>query len=423
MEGTGRYHCGGRNIHPSRVDGPGRYIFESQSEYNRTFPNDLKVESVKNSADFKIFYTIPYQVYRDNPFWIAPFRYEMNGFFKKKNPFWSHATCQLFIARKNQTVVGRIAAIIDYSYCESNNENIGFFGFFECIEDYTCAHALLITAQEWLRKKQMTKMRGPIDGRIDVGCGFLYTGFESPPSLLSTYTPSYYVSYAERFGLKKCRDLILYRIDLTKPLPKSLEEKAQQSAASGIHIRTFNRFRTGKELTWWVDFFLETFSDHWGYVPVSPGEVKTRFGIKELRWFLDSSLFLIAEYKDRPVAYLWSTPDYNQVFKQMHGRLGVIEILRFLSTKRKINSGKLHFIGIKKEYRNQNIGSYLNYAALVEMKRRGYMTAEVGWIDEQNTVAHTTIAITGANIYKKHRVFEKELITSTGDDTSGENED
>jgi ribosomal protein S18 acetylase RimI-like enzyme len=346
----------------------------------------------------------------------------MKGFFKKRNPFWSHAECTLFIARKNNEVIGRIAAIIDSTYCETVREKIGFFGFFECIDDYDCAHALLTTAQEWLIEKQMNKMRGPIDGRVDVGCGFLSTGFESPSSLLSAYTPAYYMSFAERFGLRKIRDLLLYRIDLTKPLPKQLEEKARQSAASGIRIRPFNRLRTGKELTWWVDLFLETFSDHWGYVPVSAEEVKTRFGIKQLRWFVDSSLFLVAEFKGVPVAYLWSTPDYNQVFQKMHGRLGPVEILRFLWTKRKITSGKLHFIGIKKEFRNQNIGSYLNHAILVEMKNRGYAGAEVGWIDEQNTIAHTTIALTGATVYKKHCVFEKDLKAYSIDDQRRANE-
>jgi hypothetical protein len=93
----------------------------------------------------------------------------------------------------------------------------------------------------------------------------------------------------------------------------------------------------------------------------------------------------------------------------MAGRLGPLQILQFLLGKRQIRTGKLHLIGISKAYRDQNIGSYLNYAVLAEMKKRGYHSAEVGWIDEENKIAHTTIAITGATLYKKHRVFEKPL--------------
>ena len=93
----------------------------------------------------------------------------------------------------------------------------------------------------------------------------------------------------------------------------------------------------------------------------------------------------------------------------MNGQLGPYRLLQFLLMKRHINMGKLPLIGIKKEFRNQNIGSYLNYLTLVEMKKRGYVGAEVGWIDEGNASANATIAITGAKLYKKFRVFDKKI--------------
>jgi len=377
---------------------------------------------VNNFSDFTLFYQLPFIIYRNNPYWVAPFHSELLGFFKKKNPFWSHAECQLFIARRHNYVIGRIAALIDNAYCTFVGRNIGYFGFFECIEDYTCAQALYQAAEDWLSSKNMTLMRGPIDGRIDVGCGFLSLGFNERATVLSTYSPAYYLSYAEHNGLKKVREFFHYTIDLTKPLPAQLEEKARQCRVSGVQVRHFNRLRTGRELNWWIGFFLETFSEHWGFVPVSPEEVKTRFGVKNLRWFVDSSLFLIAEQNGSPVAYLWSTPDYNQLFQQMHGHLGPIEMLRFLWQQRTIDTGKLHFIGIKKDVRHHHIASFLNYEALLEMKNRGYTRAEVGWIDEQNTIAHATIRYTGATVYKKHRVYEKDLYTQKLDSKSEMNE-
>jgi hypothetical protein len=403
---------GGRSISLLKSDYHGTYVFESDSNQMRRFPHDIQIDPIQHFKDFKIFYHVPFQVYREDPCWIPPFWNEMKGFFKKKNPFWSHAECKLFIARKNKEVIGRIAAIIDYAYCKAVGEKIGYFGFFECAEDFECAHALLQTAEDWLRVKEMKVMRGPIDGRIDVGCGFLFEGYNSRPSLLSTYSPAYYVEYAEKFGMKKVRDQLLYYIDLTKSIPNKLEEKARQCVASGVQVRPFNRLRTQKELKWWVNLFLETFSDHWGYVPVSAEEVKTRFGVKELRWFIDSRLFLVAEIKGSPIAYIWSTPDYNQIFQKMNGRLDPFQILLFLCRKQQITVGKLHFIGIKKEFRTLNIGSLLNYEVLIEMKNRGYIGAEVGWIDEENVAAHATIAITGATVYKKHRVYEKNLTVS-----------
>jgi len=388
------------------------YIFEIDNKERRNFPNNITIKSINNFKDFKKFYNFHFQLYRNDSFWIPPFWSEYKAFFKKKNPFWTHAECRLFIAQKDNKIVGRIAAIIDYKYCEKVDQKIGFFGFFECINDFECADVLLKSAQNWLILKKMSVMRGPIDGRVDIGCGFLQTGFNMQPSFFSSYTPPYYILFAEKFGMKKARDQLLYYINLKKPIPKTLKEKAQICAESGIKIRRFNRLRTKKELKWWADLFLQTFADHWGYIPVSSEEVKTRFGVKHLRWFVDTPLFLIAEYNGSPVAYIWSTPDYNQIFHKMNGKLGPYQLLQFLIKKRNINMGKLPIIGIKKEFRNKNIGSYLNYLTLVEMKKRGYIGAEVGWIDEGNTSAKATIAITGAKLYKKFRVFDKNIQNS-----------
>jgi hypothetical protein len=370
---------------------------------------------VKTKKDFTSFYNVPFLVYHNNPYWVAPFWYEQHGFFQKKNLFWTHARCALFIARKKGKNIGRIAAIIDDTYRTTTGEATGYFGFFECIEENEVADALFQVAEDWLRLRNIKIMRGPIDGRIDIGCGFLSEGFTQPASVLSTYSPAYYLAFAERNGMQKSREFFHYTIDLTRPLPNTLQEKAQHCLSSGITLRPFKRLRMGKELKWWIPLFLETFSEHWGFVPVSPQEVNSRFGVKQLRWFVDSRLFLIAESNGTPVAYLWSTPDYNQIFQKMQGHLGPLQALRFLLTQHRINAGKMHFIGIQKEFRHRHIGSLLNYKALQEMKCRGYHHAEVGWIDEGNEIAHATIAFTGATVYKKHRVYEKNILERTVD--------
>ena len=395
------------NNDTSKSESNGRFIFENKINEIKNYSDSLKIETVTNPKNFKKFYNFPFRLYKDNQNWIPPFWIEFKDFFKIRNPFWTHADCKLFLAIKNNMVVGRIAGIIDNKFCETNGKKIGYFGFFECDEDYECADALFKSVENWLGSKDIIVMRGPIDGRVDVGCGFLCNGYDSPPTLLSSYSQPYYLSFAEKFDMKKARDFLIYNIDLSKPIPHKLKEKAQICKEFGVKIRSFNRLHTQKELNWWINLFLQTFNGHWGYVPVSEEEVLSRFGIKQLRWFVDSKLFLVAEHNGSPIAYLWATPDYNQVFQKMNGKLGPYQIFQFLWNKQQINQGKLHFIGIKKDFRSKNIGSYLNYEALLEMKKRGYNSAKVGLIDEENTVAHKTIGITNAKVYRKYRVFEK----------------
>ncbi len=386
----------------------GKYIFNSDFAETKYVSPNIKISTVTCIKDLKDFFRVPWFVYQNDVYWVAPFWIALRDFFKTKNPFWTHAKTRLFIAYQDNIAVGRIAAIIDNKFCETIGEKIGYFGFFECIQDFSIASALFEVAEEWLASKEISLMRGPINGRIDVGCGFLYKGFNSAPSILSSYTPKYYLNFAKKYGMKKSRDQLVYYLDLTQQIPDYLKKSAKRCEAKGVRVRRFNRLQSRKEMKWWIKLMIDIFSEHWGYVPVSDDEVKTRFGIKQLKWFVDSRLFLVAEADNQPIAFIWSTPDYNQAFKKMNGKLGIIGILKFLWHKQKISQGKLNLIGSEKKYRNQGVASLLNYHTMLEMKKRGYKGAEIGWVDEHNIASLRIIEKTGAKLYKKFRVYEKD---------------
>jgi hypothetical protein len=211
----------------------------------------------------------------------------------------------------------------------------------------------------------------------------------------------------EKYGMEKCRDQLVYYLDLSDEIPDYLKDAAEKVKKRDIKIRGFNRLNAGNELDWWIPMMMKTFSFHWGYVDVPEEEVRNRFGIKEMRWIADPDLFLVAESPDgEPIAFKWSTPDYNQVFKKMNGRIGILGYLKFFYYIRKVNRGRFNFVGIKKEWRGRSIGSAMNYWTMLNMKKKNYVGAECGWIDEKNIASQKTIEKTGAKLYKKYRVYE-----------------
>ena len=389
-----------------------KYIFQSERLPTINISSNTRIEIVSNKKNFYTFFKVPWLVYKNDNKWVPPIWSEYRDFYKSKNPFWTHADIRLFVAYKNDIAVGRIAAIIDTKFSKFSNEKIGLFGFFECINDFKIAKALFNSVEEWLVSNDIVIMQGPVNGRVDVGCGFLYEGFRSTPFIFASYSPKYYIDFVEKIGLKKSRDLLVYYLDLDPPIPEYLKRAADRCESKGIKLRGFDRIRAGKEMDWWVKLMMETFSRHWGYIDVSEDEVRTRFGVKQARWIVDSGLFLVAEADGKPIAFKWSTPDYNQAFIKLNGKLGIIGILKFLWYKNKINRGRLNFVGIKKEYRGQGIGSYMNYYTMLEMKRRGYSGAECGWIDENNIASLRTIEKTGAKLYKRFRVYDKNISKS-----------
>ena len=387
----------------------GKYVFNSEKSESIQISDDVKISTVTTIDNFKIFFDVAKKIYEKNEYWISPFWSEIKGFFKSKELYWTHSETKLFVAYKKDKAVGRIATFIDDSYVAAEKKKVGFFGFFECINDYKIASALFGVAEKWLKSKAMQYMHGPINGRADVGSGFVIEGFNHLPYLLGHYSHPYYVDFVEKYGLRKSKDLVSYEIDLTKPIPPKVKETAERCEAGGIKIRPFNRFKFKSEMDWWLKMFMEEFSDHWGYTDIGLNEVKSRFGIKQLRWILDPGLFLVAEDNGKPIGFRWSFPGYNQIFKDLNGKLGVIGSLKVLLNRHKINRGRFIVMGIKKEYRGRGIGTCMNYHNLVEMKKRGYKTAEYGWIVEDNIASCKAGEKIGGKLYKKYRVYEKKI--------------
>ncbi len=334
---------------------------------------------------------------------------EYKSFFQSKNPFWQHASARLYLAQKNNTIVGRIAAIVDDVFTIPEADRTGFFGFFESINDPEVATALFHTAENWLKQQQCTLMIGPINGRFDNGIGFLIKGFDNLQPLLCLHNPPYYPLFAEHYGMKKIRDFYLYHLDLTSPLPKDIQKEEDTKIQNNIAIRPFNRWHTNKELSWWIPLLKEIFSPHWGYVPASDEEVRNRFGIKQARWFIDTDLFLVAEKKGNPIAFHWSTPEYNQLFQQMKGKIGPRQILHFFLNQRAITKGRMNYAGIKKDARSQGLGSRLTYHIIQEMKKRKYTAVICGPIDEKNSASLRMIEKTGAKHKNTYRIFQKKI--------------
>jgi predicted acetyltransferase len=51
----------------------------------------------------------------------------------------------------------------------------------------------------------------------------------------------------------------------------------------------------------------------------------------------------------------------------------------------------------------------MNYHTILEMRKRGYVGVEIGWVDEHNVASLKIIEKTGAKLYKRFRVYEKNI--------------
>ncbi len=384
------------------------YICKKEKNYD---DNDafIDISIVKTRKDLVSFFKISEYVYKNDCFWVQSLWKETKDFFKKDNPFWNHEESSLFLAYKNNIPVGRIASFIDYNYCKKMKENIGFFGFFECIKDYNVAYELFEKNKNWHKSKKTKIIYGPINGGIDNGFGFLSDGFNTPPYFKSSYSPRYYIDFAKRYGMVESKVFLEHAFDLNDETMQFLKKNINNYKDNDIKIRKFNRLHANKDINIFIDILNETFSSHWGFVQSSKNEIKNRFGIKQARWLIYPNLFLFAENNDKPVGFILSLPDYNQILKNFNGKIGLTEIFNYLLNKKKINRGKLYIVGRYKKYNNKNIAHLLNYQTFVNMKKLGYTEAVIGPVDNDNIIAKKIIQDMRGKISKKFLILEQKI--------------
>ena len=375
------------------------------------------VTPVQSKSDLKAFIGLPWQIYRGDTNWVPPLR----GNLKKRldlsrHPFLDSADAALFIARRNGGIVGSIAAINNHSHVGFHKEPVGFFGFFECIQDQEVAEALFSHAADWLKTHKLEIMRGPMSYSTNEECGLLIDGFNRPPVIMMPYNPRYYVDLLERFGFKKTKDLLAYEITDQVALPDQLNRTVKYiEKRKKIKTRRLNIKKFDQEIQRVKEIYNSAWEGNWGFVPMTDKEID--YMAAELKPIVDPDIVRFAEIEGETVAFVLSLPDYYQVLKYANGRLfpvGLLKMLwhsgKILPAHSKIDNIRVLTLGIKEKHRRQGIDALLYYYSYVEGKKKGYRRAELSWILEDNSLMNRALESMGANVYKRYRIYDFPLV-------------
>jgi GNAT superfamily N-acetyltransferase len=372
--------------------------------------SDIRIKRVDTRKDRKNFIFFPWKVYNDDPNWVPPllidFKEKIN---KKKNPFFEHAEMELFLAYRDDKITGRIAAIIDENHNNFHEERVVFFGLYESFDDLDTAEALLNTVSDWGKESGMDILRGPMNLSMNDECAFLLEGFDSPPVVMMSYNPRYYLELMERCGLVKAKDL--YAFFMTKD--HEAAEKVNQVVekirkTSQITLRKVNLKKIEEEAERIKYIYNNAWERNWGFVPWTEKEMDHM--AKKLKTVADPALIILAEHKGKPIGFTFGFPNYNEVIKKIGGRLTPWGIVRFLYYRKKIKGIRAIVFGVIKEYRQTGV-SYLLYSELEKNTlSEGYEWCETSWQLEDNEAINRFVASLGGKVYKKYRIFERKFV-------------
>ncbi|WP_432808170.1 GNAT family N-acetyltransferase [Pantanalinema sp. GBBB05] len=377
---------------------------------------DVQIIPVTTPAEQELFLDVPAIVYANDPNWVPPLRSSVAKQLAPTNPFFQYGKLQQFLAIQKTgdraTPVGRVVAAVNQRLIDREGEQIGLFGFFECVHDFAVAQALLNAAEQWLREQGMTKGRGPINLSTHNSCLFLVDGFDSPPAFMMPYNPAYYPQFMEQAGWQKAKDAYAYDFRLDKPLLPKFEKAYQVAIKSGITFRPFRTTGDGfqQDCIDLYHLFTKAFANNWSSTPRSQEDFLDE--AKDLQSLVDPTLFPIAEANGEMIGFFMCLPDYSLPLKYVNGKLNWLGILKFLWYKRQIHQGRVIAICALPEYRRQMVALALIYLGMQGGIQRGYQRAELSWVYEDNMPSRKVVEASGGTIYKTYRIYQKELGTA-----------
>lgn len=369
----------------------------------------VSIVPVHVKRDEKRFIKFQWKIYEGNSNWVPPLLMDRRKLIdRKNNPFYKHAQMEMFLAERDGEVVGRIAAIINDNHNKEHNEHIGFFGFFDCLDDQDVANALFDAATQWLKARGVTAMRGPANPSVNDEYGMLIEGFELPPAILMSYNPPYYQKLVENYGFKKAKDLYAYYLHSNKVFSDKMKRVAEiVKKKSGVVFRSLDMKRFDEEVRTLRELYNKGWARNWGEVPMTVEEFD--YVAKDLKPIVDPELVIIAEVRGTPVGFALTLPDYNRILKDnKKGRL-LPALVRMMLFKKRIDFSRVIILGVIPEYLNSGIGGVLFYEAGMRSVKQGYPHGEASWVLEDNQMMIRGAELMNGKKWKTYRVYDYAL--------------
>lgn len=380
----------------------------------------MKVIEVTSKAEQVEFVRFPIQLYKNEKNWIRPIDKDVEDVFHSEtNKFFRHGECTRWILKNdNGQTIGRIAAFINRKTMKEKNSlkqqlMVGGLGFFESINDQGAAFHLFDTAKEWLQKREINTIEGPINfGERDNWWGLLTKGHDIDPNYKMPWTHPYYEDFFTNYGFQEYFQQLTFGRKVNADLKPQYKIQADRLFNdSKFEFKCLDM----KQLEKFTEDFRVIYNKAWvrhaGVKEMSSLQAKSI--MKQMKPILDPDIIYFCYYEGEPIAFFLNLPEVNQIFKHLNGKLNWLGKLIFLYHKLMKTNKKMvgRGFGIAPEFQGKGIvAGIVEFCRLmVQEEIRGrYIDYEMNWIGDFNPKM-VKIAGTIGDVVKTHVTYRKML--------------
>ena len=374
----------------------------------------VEVSTVGSRRELKAFVLFPMQLYSRNPYWVPPLiRDEMENFTRGKNPAFDEADARLFLARRDGKIVGRVAAILSRAANRKYNTRNLRFGWFDTIDDYEVAQALLSAVEAWGRELGMQTITGP-HGFTDLDPeGLLVEGFNELATISVIYNYPYYPGLLERYGLTKDVDYVEFQASAPEgtAIPEKMIKMAEWAARrNGYRLVRYTRISAlrkerAQEL---FDLVDEAFEELYGTVALTQRQ-KEYYINKYIPFANPDFIEIVVDEQGLMIGFLIAIPSLARAFQKARGRLFPLGFLHILTALRRFDTLDFLLAGVKKDYRGKGVDLIMTIDVFRTGLARGVRRAESNPELELNSKIQSEWKIVSTRQHKRRRIYRKSI--------------
>ena len=373
----------------------------------------ISVQKVITKQDYKDFVKFPFKLYKNSKYWVSPIVAEdLEMMNKENNPVFKNAEAEYFLAIKNNEIVGRIAAIVNWVEVKEQNKNKVRFGWFDVIDDLEVSKKLIEKVISFGKKRNLSFIEGPVGFSNMDKAGLLTYGFEELNTMITWYHHPYQKEHLKQLQFKKQAEWVEYKIQIYSA--KEAPEKVKKF--SDLIMRRYNlkplNFKSTNEIVPYVDEMFDllnnTYNNLQTFVPIQKYQVD-HYKQRYLRYIHPDFIKSVVDKDGKLIAFAITMPSFSRALKKMNGKLFPFGFLRILFAQKFNTRASLYLIGVHPDYQNKGVTAILFNDLQTMFNKRGIREVETN----PELIENKSIQAFWKNyknvLHKKRCTFKKEI--------------
>lgn len=374
----------------------------------------VEITKVSSKKDLKIFVRFANRLYKGNPYYVPSMPFDdMGTFDPKQNGAFEFSEAELYLARRDGEVVGRVAAIINRKANEAWKVDQVRFGWFDFIDDIEVSSALLDAVIAFGRSRGMKQIVGPLGFTDFDPEGMLVEGFDRVSTMALIYNHPYYPEHMKKLGYGKETGWIENLITIPDALPEKYIRVAEVvKERYDLKVRKFTRRQIRKE-NYGRKFFKlinETYCVLYGFSLLSDRQIDKYVDL--YLSLIDARMLTFIEDKEgNLIAAGVSIPSLARALQKCNGEifpLGWWHLLKAMFLK-KPDTLDLLLIGVEPEWQSKGVVALLFMDLFQTYRKMGFKYAETNAMLEDNVKIQSMFAPFEKELHKRRWIFGKEI--------------